>query len=66
MKLSGTTLQEAAGFLKQLRRYKPFKYGGRWYIFKIADQSYAVREFTTMQDKMRGAGLTYVEYIPFN
>lgn len=40
MKIEGQTIQEAVGTLKKLRRYAPYRFGGKWFIIENEEGRY--------------------------
>ena len=58
MKIEGNTIEEAKANLEKLRRWQPFKYGGKIFLSMINGQAYAMRYEKALENKCRKAGLT--------
>jgi hypothetical protein len=49
----GKTINEAAANLEQLRRYAPYRFGGKWFIAVLNGEAYAYRSKRDLLSKAR-------------
>ena len=56
-----TTLSEGAAYLYQMRRWKPFRFGGKWFLAKLGDEIHAFRSKAPILSQMKKRGLTVAD-----
>lgn len=57
MKLEGKTIEQAAQTLTTLRRYAPYRFGGKWFLAIINGQAIALRDKRGLANQAAKAGL---------
>ena len=52
-----SSLEEATRQLLLLRKYKPFKYGGRWFVMYHCGEGFAFRSMKAIHNKAAKLGI---------
>jgi len=60
---SAKTINEAVNILLQMRRHRPYQYGGKWYVAELDGDGYAYRTLATLKNKAIKLGMDEIEYI---
>lgn len=66
MQLQATSITEAATQIQTFRRYKPFHYGGKWFIAHLGNELHAFRSVQPIKARLAKLGLASTEIAVLN
>jgi hypothetical protein len=57
IKLEPDNIEQAAKDLISVRKYNPYKYGGKWFVVHIQGQTYAYRTMAAISKRQTALGV---------
>lgn len=65
MLIDATTLTGATKVLEKIRRYSPYRYGGKWFIFRHNDYCHCHRSKSYIFKKAKKLGIYNLEWCEY-
>lgn len=65
MILEGNSIEECVKNLNFVKGYKPYKYGGKWFIGMVEGVGYAYRNKKSLLNKAAKSGMTTINLVEY-